>query len=113
MCDMAETYGVLDITALPVPLLATLAAGLGEDSRSARKEADAKSGQTALLLAAIADRIGYLYAAITGADPAPSLVQALTAAPGKGGPLETFETMEEFELARQKILKGAENGSEH
>ena len=33
VCDLAETYHVLDLTALPVPLLATLAAGLRGDSR--------------------------------------------------------------------------------
>ncbi len=33
MCDLAETYGVLDMDALPARLVATLAAGLREDSR--------------------------------------------------------------------------------
>ncbi len=33
ICDMAETYHVLDYRALPVPLLATLASGLRENSR--------------------------------------------------------------------------------
>lgn len=33
VCDFAETYHVLDMWALPVPLLATLASGLREDSR--------------------------------------------------------------------------------
>lgn len=33
VCDLAETYHILDITALPVPLLATLAAGLRGNSR--------------------------------------------------------------------------------
>lgn len=33
ICDLAETYHVLDMWALPVPLLATLASGLRENSR--------------------------------------------------------------------------------
>lgn len=33
ICDLAETYRVLDYRALPVELLATLAAGLRQDAR--------------------------------------------------------------------------------
>ena len=33
VCDMAETYHILDIWALPVELLAVLASGLRENSR--------------------------------------------------------------------------------
>ena len=44
ICDLAETYHVLDLTALPVPLLATLAAGLRGDSRI-RSVLDAISGK--------------------------------------------------------------------
>ena len=33
ICDLAETYGVLNYRALPVKLLATLCAGLRDDSR--------------------------------------------------------------------------------
>lgn len=33
ICDLAETYHILDMWALPVSLLATLASGLREDSR--------------------------------------------------------------------------------
>ena len=33
ICDLAETYGILDYKALPVPLLATLCSGLRETSR--------------------------------------------------------------------------------
>ena len=39
VCDMAETYHVLDWRALPLRLAATLAAGLPETSRSLRKAA--------------------------------------------------------------------------
>ena len=33
MCDLAETYGILDLYAHPAQLIATLATGLREDSR--------------------------------------------------------------------------------
>lgn len=33
ICDMAETYHIYDMTAFPLSLVATLAAGLREDSR--------------------------------------------------------------------------------
>ena len=48
MCDLAETYGVLDMDALPAHLVATLAAGLREDSRiiTALREKHAKMEPT-------------------------------------------------------------------
>ncbi len=33
VCDLAETYGILDLYAHPAQLIATLAAGLRENSR--------------------------------------------------------------------------------
>ena len=37
VCDLAETYGVLDCEALPITLVATLADGLPDSSRIMRK----------------------------------------------------------------------------
>ena len=42
ICDMAETYHVYDLRALPVETLATLAAGLRENSRVKMKMAGIK-----------------------------------------------------------------------
>lgn len=57
ICDMAETYHILDMTALPVPLLATLAAGLRGDSRIQLAMAGEKTPGGTILQAAILDRL--------------------------------------------------------
>ena len=57
VCDLAETYHVYDYKALPVNLVATLSAGLREDSRIKMKMADIKYNFQTLLLASILDGI--------------------------------------------------------
>ena len=60
ICDMAETYKVFDLRALPVPMLATLAAGLRDDSRIKIKLSGARAATDTLLLASIADALNFL-----------------------------------------------------
>lgn len=57
VCDLAETYGVFDYKALPTQLVATLAAGLGDDSRSKMKLHGRKATRMETLLAAAVDRL--------------------------------------------------------
>lgn len=57
VCDMAQTYHVLNMTALPVPLLATLAAGLRGDSRIKMAMAKETATQQEVMTAAILDRV--------------------------------------------------------
>ena len=57
ICDLAETYHILDYRSLPVKLVATLSAGLRADSRILMRLADAPVKQEIVLLASIADRI--------------------------------------------------------
>lgn len=59
-CDMAETYGVFDIRRLPARLAATLAVGLGEDSRVKRTASGTKVSDEIVLLASIADSLRWL-----------------------------------------------------
>jgi hypothetical protein len=60
ICDMAETYHIYDINAIPVSTLATLAAGLPLDSRVYQKEYDLKAPFSVVLEAAILDRLSLL-----------------------------------------------------
>lgn len=60
VCDLAETYGILDMRGLSVSLLATLASGLREDSRIKRKLAGVTVTQDTLLLAMAVDRLNFL-----------------------------------------------------
>ena len=55
VCDMAETYHILDIWALPVELLAVLASGLRDNSRIRMKLAGYRYMATEFMLPQIVD----------------------------------------------------------
>ena len=65
ICDFAETYGIYDLRALPVTMLATLAVGLRENSRIKMKLAGTKASRVEVLLAAALDRLSLLWWAQT------------------------------------------------
>lgn len=54
-CDMAETYHIYDMRALPVETLAVLACGLREDSRIKLKESGLKYVPLEVLLVRVHD----------------------------------------------------------
>lgn len=60
ICDLAETYGLYDLRALPVSTLATLAVGLREDSRIKMCISGVKVSRMEMLLAAAVDRLSLL-----------------------------------------------------
>ena len=60
VCDMAETYHVLDWRALGLPLAATLAGGLRETSRTCMALNHAPITTDTLLLGAMADSLQLL-----------------------------------------------------
>lgn len=60
ICDMAETYGILDMYALPVSTLAILACGLRADSRIMLKLRGQRIDDNKLLLASAVDRLSFL-----------------------------------------------------
>ena len=60
ICDLAETYGILDYKVLPVETLAALSVGLRENSRIKMKLSGAKVKPDFLLLAAAVDRLSLL-----------------------------------------------------
>ena len=57
LCDLAETYGIFDLNALPVETLAALSFGLRENSRIKRKMAGMVEVDAMELLAVIADNL--------------------------------------------------------
>lgn len=112
VCDLAETYHILDMTALPVPLLATLAAGLRGDSRIRLAMAGETAATGELLQAAMLDRLTTLCWMQTrdgahGRRRPPSVVDVIS---GKDKPKQTntrpvaFATPADFERARARIL---------
>lgn len=110
ICDMAETYHVFNMRELPVRTWAALAAGLGPDSRIARKLSGNRiTGQTALLACAV-DGINTLIWMNTkdghkNRNRPQSILEQLLAQPEKKDRLETFASGEEFERARERILR--------
>ena len=68
VCDMAETYHILDIWALPVEQLAVLASGLRENSRIKMKMAGYKYIPPEIIIPQIAD---VLFALATDAENRP------------------------------------------
>ena len=106
---MAETYGIFDYERIPVRKLATLSAGLRDDSRIKMKMAGAKLDVRDTLLAVIADRLTWLCWAKTedgtkGRNAPKSILELLTGTNGKDDNLMTFDTGKDFEEERKRIL---------
>jgi hypothetical protein len=107
---MAETYHIYDLRALPVRKLATLALGLSKDSRVMMAMAGAKLTTVETLLCLAVDGISTIAWMQTkdgaaGRNRPKSLLEELT----KEKPTEdfkTFQTLEDFEAARRKIIGG-------
>ncbi len=112
ICDLAETYGVLDYRALPVETLATLASGLRENSRIRMKLAGNEIEKETLLLAMAVDRLSYLLWAKTkdgqnGDNRPVMMVETLLGVHEKKETM-SFDSGEAFESAREKIIRSAE-----
>lgn len=116
VCDLAETYGILEYRALPAGLLAVLASGLRENARIRQTLAAQPADTHTLLLAAMVDRLSFLAWAQTkqaqqGTGRPPSVLQALLGQPhAPGGPV-AFDTAADYEAARARILKGGYDGN--
>lgn len=110
ICDLAETYGVLNYRALPVKTLAALCAGLRENSRIKMKLAGVKVETELTLLAAAVDRLTFLAWAKTkdgekNVNRPKSIVDVLNGIV-KDSDVMAFDTAEEFEAARAAIIGG-------
>lgn len=109
ICDFAETYHVLDIGALDLPLAATLAAGLAPDSRIMRKISGAKLPTSTWLIAAAVDNLAMLrwLNSADGANnrnrPQSILADLLGESQGASDTL-SFSSPAEFEAYRAKLI---------
>lgn len=109
ICDLAETYHIYDYRSLPVRLVATLAAGLRDDSRIKLLKTNSPVSQDTALLAVIADRIEgirYMWAddAVKQAHPPVSMTELIFSDMEKKNTNEvSFDTSQEFEAALAKI----------
>ncbi len=107
ICDMAETYHVLDYKALPAKTAALLASGLRDNSRIKMKISGQKAASEVLLLAAAVDRLGLLLWMNTEDGHKnrnrPKLIAEQFIESKKE--IIAFETIAAFEKRRQEILK--------
>ena len=111
LCDLAETYHIYDPKALPVQTVALLACGLREDSRIKQKINGTHVPVNTLLLAHIVDRLGILIWQRTkdgqhGRNKPESIAeQLLNTGKRNLNKVDAFESPEEFEEARRRILE--------
>lgn len=115
ICDLAETYGIFDYESLPVQTVATLSIGLRGDSRIKLKAAGRKLGTTDALLATIADYLAMIFWTKTkdgqkGRNRPKSIREALENGNKKDNEIVGFESVEEFERAREALLDEVTHG---
>ena len=107
ICDFAETYGIYNLRALPVSMLATLAVGLREDSRIKMHMNGAKLTRLESLLAATVDPLSLLWWAKTedGKNNVnrPKSILSILVGDDEHGDVEAFEPADEFESAWESI----------
>ena len=111
ICDMAETYHVLNWRELPLRTAAILASGLHEDCRSLRKLRGQKVRGDELWQLAVLDELRLLFWSRTkdaekGKNQPKSLLRAAMDQEEQSQ-VTGFQTQEEFEVRRRKIIEGA------
>ena len=84
ICDMAETYHVYDIQGIPVETLATLAAGLRDDSRIKMQIGGLEYIPPVILLARIADCLSTIQYGLVHDDKTPPPKMVIDIMTGKG-----------------------------
>ena len=115
VCDLAETYGIFDYESLPVQTVATLSIGLRGDSRIKLAAAGRKLGTTDALLATVADYLAMIFWTKTkdgqkGRNRPKSIREALENGNKKDNEIVGFESVEEFEQAREALLEEVTHG---
>ena len=103
ICDLAETYQVLDYRSLPVQLVATLSAGLRDNSRIKLKMAGSPVSLETIILASIADNLTMLRAGFgKNTNSKPNLfTEAIHGETKKK--MKGFRTAADFEAALKRI----------
>lgn len=103
ICDLAETYHILNYQELPPDLVATLVLGLPDHSRIKRKYQKRKTTLTEELLALILDDFNALLWSMSKHGQRPkSVYKILTEDPQKKEDLQAFESPDDYEAWRKK-----------
>lgn len=100
ICDLAETYHIYDYRSLPLRLVATLSAGLGENSRIMKKRQGWKTSLNTILLAVIADRLNII---ISGKSEMPLTNELTGEKPKDKSKVRRFANGSDFDAMWHKI----------
>lgn len=103
ICDLAETYQIFDYRSLPVKLVATLSAGLRDDSRIKLIAAGSPVSIDTLILSAIADNLALLRAGFDKHGNKPFLFMEAISGEKKKKKTMSFKTAAEFDAALKRI----------
>lgn len=108
ICDLAETYHVLNYRELSPKLVAVLCSGLSADSRIKRKIANRNLNLEEFLLAALVDRVSLLVWSKTedgqkNRNKPKSILKALEERPSEPK-YQGFSTIDDFERKRAEFL---------
>lgn len=114
MCDLAETYHIYDYQQLPPSKVAVFSVGLKDTSRIKMKLAGQNVPLDTLMVAGIVDRLSILVWRQTedghkGINR-PAMVTDTILGTGPKEDMATFCTGEDFEKARNEIIKQIEAG---
>ncbi len=111
ICDLAETYHIYDYRSLPVATVATLSAGLREDSRIKTKMRGGKAEtDTDVLIGHVYDRLVDILFRIGAYKRHPDslALQLMGIEEGrvkKGKNIRAYSSADAFEKARSRILQ--------
>ena len=105
-CDLAEEYHIYDYRSLPVDMAAAFSAGLRYDSRIKMKLRGDKLPPDIVLLALIHDRLTDIAWSLSGSEEKPEHIADLLIRGREEKNSIGFDSAEEYERAREWILKG-------
>lgn len=106
ICDMAETYHILDYRALPVTLLATLASGLRENSRIKMKMAGANYIPPEVVIPQAVDYLMMIMKILNGDKKKSKYMTDLVFGSKKKDPTVKFKSGEDFNKAWARMTRG-------
>ena len=111
ICDLAETYHIYNYRDYDADYIAILATGLGPNSRILKKITGVDVDTTDLLLARIFDQLNMLIWMNTkdgqnNKNQPDLLADMIIGNNNDDKNIIAFDTVEQYEIERQKILKG-------
>lgn len=106
VCDLAETYHLFDLYAVSLETLATLCAGLRDDSRIKMKMMDMRRIAPSFSLVHISDTLTMLTHSLAAKEgtPMPELYSDIMTGKQKTKQSKGFYSIEEFEEARRRMI---------